>query len=1269
MNIRAYFCSIGRKQSKCAAMRIPDKSGATLRPEDHNPHGYNTDTIHRNDAILLRALERGDEAGMQLAIARWVELGYNRSDFADIASVPSKALKNIEERTGVHHNPAIYERIVQALRIRGIAQDTIDAIVRGFSVNGNGGVNVHGVYRQMATFLTYEKLERRTGLGNKDLWTRESNDTLIPLRVIRDEIRKAFRREEHILPDAEEIGDIWGKHYERQLADCGIPLPLVRLKREMAVEAEQEPSLQDIRAEFPDIGYSVSRRLRMNEIPAWKDVLPIAKRYFTTEGRLGHLRKAWNKAREEEFPDGHYEDVLRETMESKNIANNQLGLYLGLHGKKALHKLWDALNGETILSGVAPAAVVHRLVGDENTTITRHDGTRVSEVCHLDTLFDERRTKYYARNGAPANVQMRIARERCGVTEAVLAKRLGEEWSVKRIKQLEQKGAEELSEQQWQKIHNAIHACMEDKLKEAQDREAVYRQPPTIKEAARLMAEESGGYVPFYRLIQQRAQTKQESVSDKAIKKYENGTDVPSLPALELMLAVRKSRMSPELKLDWHLQYAERKSMREHGSISRALHCMIGEKHRSVSEFDRQDPLLSETVGTSHLSAIIRDLDSPENLEKSYYQDHMQNMLEALGLEPESPRGMYMQLLLQAKGNCAQAVAAWREQVGNRFVESVDVFPGLTQAQYEELGIPLRVSETMDAPGVLRANARDTDAKLATACTCEDAATLASRVDLRQQIALLSSQWMPLIQREQESLWNCDHKGWIQGDINWVSNRLVQLESYEAKQQEVLRTLREKLTLLEPGTVNLPSEGTDDEVRLYLAQMGATKLLSRPDEIELAKSIDRRRQAFTEQLYSHPVIIRNAMSVVTKAIAGDLHFDRWVNCPENEKVFRKKAAVFSPVNHTTAETLLQRADTEEPDAKAHTRIKAARLVAEVPLQFNKMELFFTEATKAHKQLQKLKLAERKLAEGPQLMEDAKREKIRSAIASIEKEWEMSAEEFESWYGQAATLHSEFTEDRQQLSQANLRLVVSIAKKYRNRGLPFIDLIQDGNAGLMRAVDKFDVERGYKFCTYATWWVRQSITRAVSDQSRMIRIPVHMIEVMTKLRKAMREFVEEHGREPDAEELAKILKRKKEDVQNLMELERNPLSLDNVFGSDENSGTFGEQLENTSEATAEGNTMLEALKVRMREVLETLIERERSIIKLRYGITTKEECEQILQAHGIERVEGDPYTLEEVGKIFSVTRERIRQIEAKAMQKLQTQSRTDKLKSFIHGAED
>jgi len=244
------------------------------------------------------------------------------------------------------------------------------------------------------------------------------------------------------------------------------------------------------------------------------------------------------------------------------------------------------------------------------------------------------------------------------------------------------------------------------------------------------------------------------------------------------------------------------------------------------------------------------------------------------------------------------------------------------------------------------------------------------------------------------------------------------------------------------------------------------------------------------------------------------------------------------------------------------------------------------------------------------------------------------------------VYSEYQQAKRELSEGNLRLVVSIAKKYRNRGLSFLDLIQEGNAGLMRAVDKFEYRRGFKFCTYATWWIRQAITRAVADQSRTIRIPVHMVETMSRVRNVSRQLVQELGREPSLEEVARRAKTTVDEARRVLAMSRYPISLDRPVGNSEDS-QFGDLLpDGAAESPATGASQ-EMLRSRINRVLKTLSYREREIIKLRYGLG-----------------DGYSYTLEEVGHIFKVTRERIRQIEAKAVRKLQQPSRSQELVGFL-----
>jgi RNA polymerase primary sigma factor len=228
------------------------------------------------------------------------------------------------------------------------------------------------------------------------------------------------------------------------------------------------------------------------------------------------------------------------------------------------------------------------------------------------------------------------------------------------------------------------------------------------------------------------------------------------------------------------------------------------------------------------------------------------------------------------------------------------------------------------------------------------------------------------------------------------------------------------------------------------------------------------------------------------------------------------------------------------------------------------------------------------------------------------------------------VYAEYQQAKRELSEGNLRLVVSIAKKYRNRGLSFLDLIQEGNAGLMRAVDKFEYRRGFKFCTYATWWIRQAITRAVADQSRTIRIPVHMVETMTRVRNVSRQLLQELGRDPTLEETANRAETSIDEARRVLAMNRYPISLDRPVGNSEDSH-FGDLLPDGAAENPASGASQEMLRTRINKVLKTLSYREREIIKLRYGLG-----------------DGYSYTLEEVGHIFKVTRERIRQIEAKAV---------------------
>jgi RNA polymerase primary sigma factor len=261
------------------------------------------------------------------------------------------------------------------------------------------------------------------------------------------------------------------------------------------------------------------------------------------------------------------------------------------------------------------------------------------------------------------------------------------------------------------------------------------------------------------------------------------------------------------------------------------------------------------------------------------------------------------------------------------------------------------------------------------------------------------------------------------------------------------------------------------------------------------------------------------------------------------------------------------------------------------------------------------------------------------------------EELKAMVAEVVTCFDEYEQAKRDLSGGNLRLVVSIAKKYRNRGLSFLDIIQEGNTGLMRAVDKYEYKRGYKFSTYATWWIRQAITRAIADHARTIRIPVHMIETMSKLRNISKGLLQDLGREPTIEEIAEAASMPVVEARRVMKISRHPISLDRPVGESEDS-YFGDFIEDESANKPSESATSDMLRQRIEQVLKTLTYREREIIKLRYGIG-----------------DGYTYTLEEVGRIFKVTRERVRQVEAKAIRKLQHPVRSRKLVGFVDGDDE
>ena len=454
----------------------------------------------------------------------------------------------------------------------------------------------------------------------------------------------------------------------------------------------------------------------------------------------------------------------------------------------------------------------------------------------------------------------------------------------------------------------------------------------------------------------------------------------------------------------------------------------------------------------------------------------------------------------------------------------------------------------------------------------------------------------------------------------------------------------------------------DDPVRMYLTQMGQIDLLDRKQEVSLAMKIELTRRRFRRKVLECDYAMRQVVETLKRVHSGDLPFDRTIKVSQTENLEKDKILARMPHNLRTLEPLMeanvedfQRLSDERTAAAEHEEIrerlrlrrrKTVTLVEELSIRTQKVQPLMKKLEQISQRMDELDSEIQSLRES----RTAKEER-----ANLEKELQdlmlITLEEPSSLRKRVGIMKQRFAEYEQakrELSGGNLRLVVSIAKKYRNRGLSFLDLIQEGNTGLMRAVDKYEHRRGFKFSTYATWWIRQAITRAIADQARTIRIPVHMIETMSKLRNVSKQLLQELGREPTIEETAKAAGYTLEETKRVLKISRQPISLDRPVGESEDS-YFGDFIEDNSVESPVNAATNEMLKDKIEGVLKTLTYREREIIKLRYGLG-----------------DGYTYTLEEVGRIFKVTRERVRQIEAKAVRKLQHPVRSRQLEGFLDG---
>lgn len=483
----------------------------------------------------------------------------------------------------------------------------------------------------------------------------------------------------------------------------------------------------------------------------------------------------------------------------------------------------------------------------------------------------------------------------------------------------------------------------------------------------------------------------------------------------------------------------------------------------------------------------------------------------------------------------------------------------------------------------------------------------------------------------------------------------------EAPEEEP-KPSRAAKALLERALEEVGSRRIDDPVRMYLTQMGTISLLTRDEEIRLAKKIETTRMIFRRKVLESDHCIALAVDILDRVHHGELPFDRTMRVSTAEENHKEKITARIPVNIATARQMMElnRKDWETLNGSSVRKAAASAIRVRMRRRRRRMATLLEECCLRTSRIQpmlkkleamsaKMEEIQRELARAdryPDRYEDEDVLVMQEELDGFRRLVLETPKDLAERITDIRCVFNEYEQAKRDLSGGNLRLVVSIAKRYRNRGLSFLDIIQEGNTGLMRAVDKYEYKRGYKFSTYATWWIRQAITRAIADHARTIRIPVHMIETMNKIRTITKELLQAQGREPTINEVAERAGMSVDEARRVIKISRQPVSLDKPVGDSEDS-SFGEFIEDDRNDSPSQITSHSMLRERIEQVLKTLTYREREIIKLRYGIG-----------------DGYTYTLEEVGRIFKVTRERVRQVEARAIRKLQHPVRSRKFRGFL-----